>query len=307
MNEYAARYNVLTEKLLDLAKSSPSVRAIFIVGSKTRANEYNDRWSDIDYIIFTNKKEKFLNNGDWLATLGNPLTKIKQTTAGGDIEWSVSFDDGTDADFVFTSNSVRPFIIKSLLLIKSAGGGQLLKKPLFQLGMAASLYRAGYSCVYDLDGAEKTIRELLKAETTEEPITPEIMAAKNAGFWHYLERAVRKYRRGEYCVVRSRIDGLVHGYVYQLLEMDELRRNPGKKIWHDGKLIETWIDAKTNGRLGAIYEMGTKDAIKNSIVALIDLYQEIFESVYRQYHFEFDYGNAMKLKALILDTLRENS
>lgn len=305
MNDTNERYENLTKKLTDLAKGSPAIRAIFIVGSKTRDSSYNDRWSDIDYIIFTRNKESFLDNEDWMRKLGNPLTRIKQLTAGNDIEWSVSFDDGLDADFVFTSNKVTPFLIRTILSIAHATGWSLFRNLLFQLNMGASLYRSGYRCVYDLDDVEATIRELLKIKQPKATFAPETLESRNTCFWHYLERAVRKYRRGEYYVVRSRIHGLVHDYVYPLIELRESRAHPEKNIWYDGKLMETWIDPETNGRLSGLYRMETGEEIKRSIIGMIELYQDLFESVYGQYDFTFSYGDSMKLKSMILANLRE--
>ena len=303
MNEYDSKYDYLTKKMIEFAKETNDIRAVFIVGSKARDSKYNDRWSDIDYIVFTRNKGKFLRNENWIYKFGNPLTKIKQSTAGKDVEWSVSFDNGVDADFVFTSNRITAFFIKTVLFITHAIRKNVFKKILFQLNMGASLYRSGYVCIYDLDNVEKVIKELLKIEPHKEVITSEDIESRNIYFWHYVERVVRKYKRGEYYIARLRINDIIHNYVYKLIEIDELNKNDGTKIWYDGKLFETWSDSETNELLSSIYAMKTKDDIKQSIIVMIELYQELFERIYRYYHFKFDYENTVKLKTMILDIL----
>jgi aminoglycoside 6-adenylyltransferase len=306
MDEYDSKYTYLTKKMIDFAKESNDIRAVFIVGSKARDSKYNDRWSDIDYIVFTRKKDKFLKNENWIYKFGNPLTKIKQSTAGKDIEWSVSFDNGVDADFVFTSSKITAPFIRAVLFLAHTIRKNVFKKILFQLNMGASLYRSGYVCIYDLDNIKKAINELLKIEPQKEVITSENMESRNTCFWHYVERVVRKYKRGEYYIVRSKINDLIHNYVYKLIEIAELNKNDGKKIWYDGKLFETWCDPETNELLSRIYAMETKDDIKQSIIIMIELYQELFERIYKYYCFEFDYKNTEKLKTMIMDILQEN-
>ena len=302
MNEYDEKYEHLTKKMITFAKESNDIRAIFIVGSKTRDSEYNDRWSDIDYIVFTRKKEKYLNNENWILKFGNPLTKIKQSTVGKDLEWSVSFDNGVDADFVFTSNWANTFIIKSILFLT-----QFLKKKfdnvLFQLNMGASLFRSGYICIYDLDNVENVVKELLRIEPHKEEVTSKYIESHNIHFWHYLERVTRKYKRGEYYIVRTGINDLIHNYVLKLIEIDEQCKNNGTNTWYGGKLFETWSNPKTIELINNIYTMGTQENLKQSIITMVKLYQDLFERIYKHYRFTFNYDDSVKLKSIILDAL----
>jgi len=113
-----------------------------------------------------------------------------------------------------------------------ASGGSLFRNLLFRLNMGASLYRSGYRYVYDLDNVEATIGELLKVEQPEVTFAQETLESRNNHLWHYLERTVRKYRRGEYYLARSRIHGLVRDYVYPLIELRESRSHPEKNVYN---------------------------------------------------------------------------
>lgn len=95
----------LLQKFLDWARTQPDIFAVLNQGSRARIDHPADEWADLDLIIFTTNKEKYLDNSDRLENIGKTIvTHLEKNAVGNEFERRAIFEGGVDVDFSIIPN-----------------------------------------------------------------------------------------------------------------------------------------------------------------------------------------------------------
>ncbi|MGQ3479485.1 aminoglycoside 6-adenylyltransferase [Paenibacillus sp. TY11] len=131
-------YEVLEERISDWGLSNEEIIAVYVVGSRAREDKPFDKFSDLDVVVFSTNPDYYLQNDQWLQSIGKVWTSFMFQTAKGDPEKLVLFDQGAEVDFVFHHISDLDHLIKSgripqsfqrgvrILLDKTGNGNQII-------------------------------------------------------------------------------------------------------------------------------------------------------------------------------------
>lgn len=162
------KYNMLEERISAWGQSNDEITAIYMVGSRARADKSFDEFSDIDAVVFSTNPPFYFQNDEWLRDIGEVWTSFLFQTAGGDPEKLVLFDQGLQVDFLFRHVSDFESLIQSnkiplgfqrgakLLVDKTGNGQQLLpattmapnNPPINQDAFIQVVNMFGFACLY---------------------------------------------------------------------------------------------------------------------------------------------------------------
>src|SRR5215472_5461401 len=90
-------YEELAERIATWAATKLDIQAIVAVGSQARGDA--DRWSDLDVLVFTHDRSRYLEPG-WLGAFGDVWLTYRDEAAPNDPEWFAIYDGGVKLDMV---------------------------------------------------------------------------------------------------------------------------------------------------------------------------------------------------------------
>lgn len=74
-------------KFVGWAEGQPDILVMLNQGSRARTDYPADQWADLDLIIFTTDRDRYLKSSDWLESLGKPIiTHLEKTAVGDELE-----------------------------------------------------------------------------------------------------------------------------------------------------------------------------------------------------------------------------
>jgi aminoglycoside 6-adenylyltransferase len=206
------RVSSLLDEVAAWAGTQADVRAVFLVGSQARADAPADEFSDVDLGLFVDDPERYLRDGAWVRSFGEPLlTLLEPTAVGGFEERRVLFQDGLEVDF-----SILPAAIA--------------KAPPAE---ADAVLGRGFRVVYDDIGLD----DLEPAGTP--PTAPPTQAALEQlsnDFWYHVLWGAKKLRRGELLVASQVCNCYLTGLLVELVRWWAHDRD----TWHGYRFFERW-------------------------------------------------------------------
>lgn len=108
------RYALIKSKILDIANTDKSIRAIIAIGSSTRLKA--DDYSYLDLIIATDDAKKWLY-GTAPEQIGNIKISFVEPTLGGGKERRILYENALDVDMIiFTPEQFETIIKEGLSL-----------------------------------------------------------------------------------------------------------------------------------------------------------------------------------------------
>jgi len=200
----ALAYEHIIERFVAWARIQPDIRAAIVVGSRARAEDHPaDEWADLDIMVFTTAPRRYLQQTDWMASIGNVWVSTRNYTVGGDPEWLTTFEDGLDVDFVFSSYRNMSVRVNALLLRRRLPWlMRLLPKSVagqmeHGASLAAQVLGRGVRVLLDKDNLGERTRRALGQPPSPRPPTETEFAQTVHRFWALAERKARKICRGK--------------------------------------------------------------------------------------------------------------
>lgn len=255
----------MTEKLLqdlvEYGKTQPDIAAILNQGSRARSDHPADEWADLDVIIFTTNKQKYLNNSDWLENLGKPIvTHLEKTAVGDELERRAIFEGGVDVDFSIISREQL---------------AEDLENPSPQ---DLDMIRRGVRVLFDRTGTiETNISKLSKAAPpVRSPPSREEFDQVVNDFLYHIYWTAKKLRRGELWVAKACCDGYMKRQLLTMLEWNTLAsRGWNIDIWYNGRYLEEWIEPETRKALRGAFAHYDWADVDKALFATSDLFLKL--------------------------------
>jgi aminoglycoside 6-adenylyltransferase len=293
-----AMYELLITKFSAWANAQLDIRAAIIVGSQARTDHPADAWADLDILTYATDPNRY-EKPNWLADIGTVWAKARQRTFRGDLEWLVTFAPGLDVDFVFfpsgrTRRENRSLIIlQKIPQLKRALPKRLVHQIEHELPVGARMLARGYRVLLDRDALiAQTQRAYGPALPPLAPTEKEFLEFCEL-FWCAAERQAKKIQRGELYVAHTQS---LQPSLLQLMEWHTLTmRGRDYDVWHGGRFLEEWVDAKTLAELKKTYARYDQNEMRSALLATLKLFRRLGVEIARNlgYRYPTDVDAAM--------------
>ena len=275
----------LLHRFVAWARTQDDILAIMNQGSRARVDHQADEWSDLDLIVFTSNKEKYLNNSDWLQNVGRvTITFIEETAVGGERERRVLFEHGIDVDF-------------SIISIEDLE--ELVDRPSPEV---LDMIRRGVKVLFDKTGFSARLPEPSKIPVLKpQPSKEEFDQLVNDFLYHVVWTA-KKLRRGELWTATACSDSYMTRKLLAMIEWHTLASTGWRAdVWFNGRFMEEWADPKIVRALaGTFAHYDYEDVVK----ALLST-SELFLKLARETGEKLGYDTSISQAGPIMDLARE--
>lgn len=258
----------LIDRFRAWAERAPDVQALAIVGSRARAQDPADEWSDVDVVIVADDPARYLANSEWLADIGRcRLTFVQESPFAGLYERRAHFDGGTVFDLVVIAPDVMGLAA--------------------DLPATADLISRGWRALVDKQGLAARFVDLIGRSATSRARTPPgsaDLADATARFWHACIWTARKVCRGELWVATVAVNCGLHESLLQVLEWEAETRPGGgdRDVWFRGRFLERWADPAAVRLLGETFTSYDRDSAAHSLRILARLYSDLITQIARR-------------------------
>lgn len=297
MSSTTFNYENLIENTVVWGKSSPDIRGLILIGSRTRNNRPADEWADLDVVVITKKPESLLFNNEWLRQIGDPRIYFRESAAlGSGQERRVLFTGGLDVDFAIIAKND---IAKLILMLKIANHPFLTRllpkkvKQLIQMNLpqVAGLFQRGYRIILDKDGIVQQILKdagNLKKQLPPFPPQTEFLNTIHS-FWYDALWVAKHLRRGELWWAKGCLDLKMKWF--GILKMAEWHakavHGPNYDTWHRGRFLEQWADPRVITELTNAFSHYDSADAWNSLLATMNLFSWLAQETATQLGYEY--------------------
>jgi aminoglycoside 6-adenylyltransferase len=250
------RVSALLDEVAVWAGSQADVRAVLLVGSQARAETPADEFSDVDLGLFVDDPERYLRDGTWVRSFGEPLlTLLEPTAVGGFEERRVLFRDGLEVDF-----SILPAAIA--------------KAPPAE---ADAVLGRGFRVVYDDIGLDD-----LEPAGPSHPAPPTQAALEQLSndFWYHVLWGAKKLRRGELLLANQ----VCNCYLTALLVELARWRAGDRDTWHRHRFFERWAGGDVTDALGPTFAQYEAADVARALRAKGELFGQLEDDIVQRFH-----------------------
>jgi aminoglycoside 6-adenylyltransferase len=248
----------LLERFVGWARIQPDVIAVLNQGSRARTDHPADQWADLDLIIFTTDKEKYLNSAQWLDNFGKIiLTYLEQTAVGDELERRALFEGGVDVDFSIISKE------------------QLAENVDHPNSQDLDMVRRGVRVLLDKSGTiEAGFSKLSKLPRPERsPPSREEFGELVNDFLYHVYWTAKKLRRGELWTAKGCCDGYMKRKLLTMIEWNTLEtKGWDTDVWFNGRYLEEWAEPETLNDLMEAFAHYEREDIEHALFATTNLF-----------------------------------
>ena len=255
MNPTPTSMAELLERIVWWAEAAPDIRAVLLIGSRTRIDRPADEWSDLDLVLIATDPDRYLDTADWLGQIGTPRVTFVEGTIARTRERRVLFEGALDVDFNF-------FTLERFQQVFHDGS------------VPPSVLHRGARVLVDKEG----IIPSLPPPSAEAPVVGPPDEAKFLEiiheFWYRAVWTAKKLRRGELYIAILNCDGVMKRLLREMIER-HARATHGWEYdtWHDGRFLEKWADPRVLEALRDAYARYDASDIRRALLATMDLFR----------------------------------
>lgn len=275
-------YRTFERAFASWAEATDDVRAVFVVGSRARLDHPADEWGDLDLIVYANNCAYYLQNIDWLKSLGQIWITFTYQTASGEPERLTLFEGGYQVDIVFLASNC-----------------------LYRLAEERRTpynFQRGVRVLVDKDKVSGKIVPSEFKPGAIPPIDGNAFAQVINMFFFTAVYIAKQIMRGELWTAKSRENEL-RMLLLQMLEWHaRALHGNAYDVWHGGRFLHEWLDQTTLAELKETFSKYEEEDSLRGLSASINLFrrlsQETAEKLQLAYPTDTD--------AQITNWLREN-
>jgi len=261
--EVARAYEVIVERFVAWAGGQTAIRAAVVIGSRARTDHPADEWADLDILILSSDRRRYLDDPEWTAELGEPwITFVEDSPDPRVRERRVLFAGGLDVDFAFIDDADAGTTDSSLA------------------DVANLVFGRGFRVLLDRDGATSTMLAGLPPASKVPPPEPADAASFDrvtADFWYHAVWTAKHLRRGELWWAKGSCDAHLKGLLLTVLEWEATIA--GRDAWFRGRYLEEWADPPTVRGLRRAFARYDEDDLWSALVVSMDLFSGVARRV----------------------------
>ena len=262
----AESYELLIRRFCEWAKDRPDIRAVFIIGSRARADHPADEWADLDLVTVTTTPEYYLSTTDWINSLGKPLlTLIEPTATADEKERRILFEGMLDVDIAILPQGKA---IRFLQAAENQEGLMLLSNALGR----------GMRILLDKDQTLTKLQALVSSAERPAPKKPTEQEFLNvvSDFLYHTVFTAKHLRRGELWWTLMCLDCRLQDLMKTMIEWHTLATHVWKRdIWFRGRFLEEWAEPEVTNELRKTFAHYDKEDIKQALMASLALFSRI--------------------------------
>jgi len=264
MHQSARSYGELVERLVGWAETRPDIRAAVIVGSRGRADHPADEWADLDVVLVTTDKDRYLSTTDWIRNIGSSLLTFLEPTADGDeMERRVLFEGMLDVDFSIIPQETAHELLRAGISRQTAR-------------QIANTFGRGMRVLIDKDGVAERLRALVSsvgAMPPDRPTQHEFLEAVNDFLYHAVFTA-KHLRRGELWWAGTCCNCHMQRLLLRMIEWyARVKHGWDYDTWFRGRFLEEWADPCALEGLREAFARYDKQDVGRALLATMDLFR----------------------------------
>jgi aminoglycoside 6-adenylyltransferase len=258
MDKISQRYEQLIHNFVLWALRREDIRLAFVLGSRARTDHPADEWSDLDIAMVTQDIRPYIDQADWITSIGKPwLTFIEATGDGKSYERRVLFEGGLDVDF-----AMMPLAMLKTMLENGVDPG------------TADVFRRGVRVLLDKDNLLPYSGKYASTwKPPEPPSEAEFLQVVN-DFWYHAVWSAKHVRRGELWWGKSGCDDKLKYLLQQMLEWHaRANHGPDYDTWLRGRFLEEWADPRVLQQLPNAFAHYDEADIWRALAVTMDLFR----------------------------------
>jgi len=271
-------YERLIQRVRTWAEDRADIRAVFVIGSRARADHPADEWADLDLVIVTTNPDDYVSTADWVNMLGKPLlTFIEPTATAGEKERRVLFEGMLDVDFAILPRA------KATGLLQTTGreGGVM---------QLSNVLGRGIRVLVDKDQALKKLQSFTSSMKMPAPVKPteqEFLDVVNDFLYHAVFTA-KHLRRGELWWTVACLDCRLQDLMKTMMEWHTLATHDWKRdVWFRGRFLEEWADPEVTEELRKVFAHYDQEDVKQALTASMALFTKIANETAQRLNYRF--------------------
>jgi len=278
-------YQTITERLIEWASSNKNVRALILIGSRARATEKADQWSDMDVILVAREISAYIETADWVERFASPLLTFTEVTFDGAYERRVLYEGFLDVDFALS----EPTEFSAAL----------------EMSAVSAIFERGYWILLDKDDWTSQIEAHRESAPTQE-IAPHVIANEIHDYWYHAVWTTKKIKRGELWTAMNCLNCYMGAKLLWMIErLSELSSDGPVDTWHNGRLLERWADPALLQRLPGCFSDYDQRALMATLHHQMNVYHEIASQVAAQRGLSYPADEAEAVQEWIARVERE--
>ncbi|MDR3645112.1 MAG: aminoglycoside 6-adenylyltransferase [Clostridia bacterium] len=260
-------YRNFEDRFIKWAQSSEDMKAAFVVGSRARKENAADEWSDLDIIIYTTNPQYYLEESDWLNSLGELLCTFVYKTSAGEPERLTLFNGGYQVDFVVHFYSELLDMVHAKIVPQN-------------------FYR-GVRMIVDKESGASDIVPGADNKPRKKVINEEMFAQIVNMFWFISLYIAKQLLRGELWAAKDR-EADSRQLLLQMIEWHAVAKNgEDYDTWHAGRFINEWADKSILAELKNAYGHYDYTDSRHALSAAMALFSRLSHEVADRYGYRY--------------------
>lgn len=271
-------YGPLESRITTWAATQPDIRAVIAVGSQARGDA--DSWSDLDVLLFTSERARYLNP-DWLQTFGDVWLTYIDNTGRGDPEWFVIYEGGLKVDIVLLQVDEDAPTLEDLL-----------RGYPYQ-----TVFARGVKVLYDQQGQARS----LPPKPVDIPAPPSVTAFHHVVNVLLLESVTtaKFIARGDFWRAQYWFAHDLRPNLLTLIEWHAYRRD----TWYDGRFLNRWAAPHVQAALPDTFALHERESLSKALHAVLDLCHLIGVETAVRFNFTYPTETHLKITTVIESVL----
>jgi len=291
----AESYEQLINRFCEWAKTREDIRALFIIGSRARADHPADEWADLDLVVVTANPDRYLSKTDWINIPGKPiLTFIEPTASANEKERRVLFEGMLDVDFAIIPQE------KAQAFLREATSQEGVRQ-------LSNIFGRGVRILLDKD---QVITKLKAATAGAEKQTPKKPTQQEfqelvSDFLYHAVFTAKHLRRGELWWTALCLNCKLQDQIRTMIEWHALAKTDGKQdTWFRGRFLEEWADPQITRELRKTFTHYDKKDIRKALIASTTLFNHIAKETAQKLGYPYPTDKEQKIEKWIEKTLQ---
>jgi aminoglycoside 6-adenylyltransferase len=272
-------YDEIEGRLSLWAADQPDIRAVIVVGSRARGDE--DRWSDLDVLVFTTDRQRYADDPGWLRTFGNVWLTYREETARGDAEWYALYDGGLKFDAVLLPVEDPTLSLDALLAQYPYQG----------------VFGRGIKVLFDRLGSPRSIAR--KPFSPPAPPTSAEFDNTVSGFLMSAVTVAKFIDRGDFYRAQRWFANDLHVHLLRLIEWHA----HGIDTWYSGRFIERWAGERARRLLEQTFAHSDRADLQRALLIMLVGFRVLGEETAARFGFEYPTETHQKVDDLVITIL----